>query len=103
MRTWKEILDESEEYDECTILDNPMPFNEVFKNMDFDVVSVHSLQVYTCNDNDNIIGFIGNFKWKNNEITSLDGDNYSDKVLVYGYDMYTTDEGKTILTILVNP
>ena len=69
----------------------PTPFNILFKDRDFETVQLHDIA-----PEDGIIGFVGVISWINNELNSLDGDNYYPEMLVYGYK--ETDE---VLDILV--
>ena len=85
----KEILDKSGRYSEFVFLDEAKPFNELFKDEEFDCVQTHSTQIFDYGDGEkDICGFNGQFAWKNNELTSLDGDSYDD----IGYEKFTNEE-----------
>lgn len=89
----KEILDKSGRYSEFVFLDEAKPFNELFKDEEFDCVQTHSTQIFDYGDGEkDICGFNGQFAWKNNELTSLDGDSYDDAMLVIGYEKFTNEE-----------
>lgn len=77
----------------------PKPFKELFANEDFDRVQIHSAT--PVHPSGMIAGFIGVFEWENNEIRSLDGDDYSDTMLVYGYDRFDNGGVMNGLSILV--
>lgn len=73
----KDILKASDRYQGFTFFDKPVCFKDMFKDKDFDAVQLHSTQIIDIgNGIKNIVGFCGAFKWHNNEITSLDGDDY---------------------------
>jgi hypothetical protein len=71
-------------YENFKGLEEPVPFNEYFKNQDVRVV-----QVYCLTDDGFDAGFCGVFSWKDNIITPLDGDTYNEKMLVYGYRWFS--------------
>lgn len=77
-------------------LDPPVPFDEYFKNRNYELVQVHMIDPETKF----VIGFVGQFSWQNNKLTPLDGDYYNSdmKVLKYDYFVY---EGKICLDVLV--
>ena len=96
MSDWKEAIKHDAEYSDYIILDNPAPFNEMYANRDIPRVQLYSTQVFTVDGVEHIVGFCGVFEWKNNEIIPLDGDSYSDKLHVLGYE-----EDENCLCILV--
>lgn len=55
---WTEIIKKLPRYQNFTIVDNPISFNEMFKDTTINIVQVHSVDVIT----DDIIGFCGVFK-----------------------------------------
>lgn len=81
--------------------DKPVPFKELMKDEDIDVVQVHLLQTYGDEGHKNIVGFSGMFEWRNNTLKSLDADTYDSECLVYGYSWFTTKDNKRGLDILV--
>ena len=85
-------------YKRFTRLIEPLPFNEVFKNTNIELVQVHCIE--WCMPSD-IIGFCGTFKYENNEIISLDGDSYNKEALVYGYNWFENEDNIKCLDILV--
>ncbi len=93
-------------YRNFTFLDSPVPFSTLFKDTDFQVVQVHdSATVSHPLNSDNtfdIIGFVGEFEWRDNEIVPLDGDSYTPNMSVIGYDKFTFDS-IPCLDILVMP
>lgn len=89
----KEILDRNERYKNFTYLEEPIPFNVLFKRKRIKEVQVHSSTIY----HDSIVGFCGRFKLKDGKIVPLDFDSYNDDMRVIGYEW--TDKG--MLDILV--
>lgn len=86
-------LKEIEGYTDFTILDTPVKFSDLFKNRNFDVVEVHSIQKVNFDKcKEDIVGFCGTFRWKNNKLESLDGDSYNRDTLIYGYEEFTNKE-----------
>lgn len=88
----KNILVNSDKYKDFTLLDKHVKFNEFFKDKDIDCVQVHSTQIISYPGGKDIVGFCGQFSWKNNEIKSLDGDNYSPHMTVFGYEWFENEE-----------
>ena len=87
----RDILSNSERYKSFTMLSEPKPFNELFKDKNFDCVQLHSTQIYECGDKKNIVGFCGTFSWKDNFLESLDMDAYSESVEVIGYEYFNNE------------
>lgn len=84
----------NERYAECdlTFLDSPVPFCKMFKDKSYDMVQVYSSQVIDFGDGKkNIVGFSGVFKWEDNKLISLDGDTYSEKYEVIGYETWANE------------
>ena len=81
--------------------DGPVPFDELMKDEDIDLVREHLLQTYELEGRKYIVGFSGIFEWKNNTLKPLDGDIYDPKNLVYGYSWFKTPDGLRGLDILV--
>lgn len=98
-RMLKERLKGSEQYKDFTFLTTPVPFKELMSNENFDIVQTHCVQPVGDND---IIGFCGVFSWRDNVLTSLDSDTYSEDSLVYGYMRFTTECDETALDILID-
>ena len=97
-----EKLKLKEGYDKCLYFENPVPFSEAFKDEDFDLVQLHSIvQIDAENYPDEILGFCGQFIWKNNNLESADGDNYNKDCMVFGFEKFTYDNDKKGLDILV--
>lgn len=88
----KEILVNSDRYRYYILLDKPVKFNELFKDKDIDCVQVHSTQIVSYPGGKDIVGFCGQFSWEDNEIKSLDGDNYSPHMTVFGYTWFENKE-----------
>ena len=82
------MLERYENYEKI----KPAKFSEVFRNQDATWVQVHQMD----------LGFVGTFCWKNNEIVSLDGDDYKEDMLIYGYQWFKNRGGCTCLDILVD-
>ena len=91
----------NERYEDFIFLDKPIIFNEFFRDKDYDVVQIHDINRLNIKGHENeIIGFAGAFKWKNNNLIALDGDSYDSNVKVYGYDILD-DNSEKVLDILV--
>lgn len=89
----KDILKTSDRYKNFIFLDKPVCFKDMFKDKNFDTVQLHSTQIIDVGDGmKDIVGFCGVFKWYNNKITSLDGDNYSDSFNVLGFEEFHYEE-----------
>ena len=94
MKDWKEIAKSNKRYKNFILLDKPAIFCEMFANQNIPYVQLHSTQVYGGEDEWDIVGFCGCFKWENNKITSLDGDSYAEDTTVYGYSWFTNKDDK---------
>jgi len=67
--------------EEYIMLPNPKPFSEHFKNDNYDMVQVISIEPVGL---DIRLTFVGQFSWINRELKS-DGGSYNKDVLVVGY------------------
>ena len=85
----KKLVKTNERYKDFTLLECPVRFKDMQADNDIDVVQLHD--IYPCGDNE-IVGFCGICSWKDNILTSLDGDSYTDEMLVYGYSWFTNEE-----------
>ena len=72
-------------YQDFTILDNPVPFNEFAKDKNIDCVQPHT--IISAKDK-TFITWAGSFEWKNNELNSLDGDCYNETMNVLAYEWF---------------
>ena len=97
MNDWKEIVKNNDRYENFVIVDEPKPFKEMFKDQDISCVQTHSTTVV---DENTLVGFSGAFEWKDNKIISLDGDSYSENMIVLGYEWFE-NEGKKGLDVLI--
>ena len=89
----KELILSKDRYEDFIILANPVPFNELFKDKDFDVVQTHDTTVFTYeNGEKDIVGFSGVFGWENNVLKSLDYDTYFEDMKVLGYCEFSNKE-----------
>lgn len=96
-----DYIKSKERYEDFTFFDEPVMFNEFFKDSDYDVVQIHDInKLHIKGHEDEIVGFAGSFKWKDNTLFSLDGDSYTEKMKVYGYELFDY-EGEKGLDILV--
>lgn len=98
-----EFLKISDKYKDFTYLEEQKVFNELFKDRNYDLVQIYDMHpIHPLNmfSND-IVGFCGVFKWKDNDITPLDGDSYMDDMDVFGYKEFTTKDNEKALDILV--
>lgn len=100
------IIKNSDRYKEFILLDESISFDKLFKNENFDSVQLHSTQIIKYKDGtESIVGFCGAFEWRDNKLTSLDGDLYSESTEVLGYHEFKfTEQGslKSGLDILVD-
>ena len=103
MKDWKAIIEQDERYnngclDEVTwVGEEPVPFSELFEDQNSSEVDIRDINFVDLKGKKSIIGFVGKFKWEDNEITSLDGDSYdADRILVAGYEWfdYEDDDGE---------
>jgi hypothetical protein len=76
-----------------TCLDEYVDFGTMFCNKDYDVVQIHDITPVGDND---IIGFAGIFAWKDNVITSLDGDSYTPHMKICGYKEFEKDKERCL-------
>ena len=70
-------------------------FIDLFKNKNFEVVEVYyPVEVYCSfkHDGELNITFVGKFKWENNIISSLDGDEYNDHMNVIAYEVFSHED-----------
>ena len=86
MRDWKEVIKDNDRYEGFTILEDPVPFNEMFADRDIPLVQVHSTYTFESEGKDYIAGFSGAFEWKNGEVIPCDGDSYNKEMMVLGYE-----------------
>ena len=87
----------SDRYRNFTFLDNPVLFDQLFKGKNYSIVQIHDMTPVGESD---IVGFSGDCRWKNGTLTSLDGDSYTEKMPVWAYSEFETNETKC-LDILV--
>lgn len=87
-------------YEDYIFLDEPVWFEEYFNDKDYPIVQIHDINPISSRLPDPI-GFVGRFRWKANEIISLDGDSYTSHMLIYGLDEFEY-EGQTCLNILTD-
>ena len=100
MKNWREIIKEDVRYKDFILLDEPIAFCEMFTNQNIPCVQLHSMQTFGDENEQDVIGFCGCFKWNDNNITSLDGDTYTKDTTIYGYSWFTNKNEKC-LNILV--
>lgn len=93
---WMEIIQRLPRYKDFTIVEKPIKFKDMFAGQNIDLVQLHSTEVVF----DTIVGFCGVFQWRDNKLLPLDGDSYSENVIVLGYDWFENN-GKKCLDILV--
>ena len=75
----KTYSNDNKSFEDFKILDKPVEFCQFFKDQNLDIV-----QVYSKINTGDII-FCGIFEWSNNQAFSLDGDNFNERMLIYGY------------------
>lgn len=87
-------------YQDFTILEDPVPFCELFHNQNIEYVQLHDITIVKkLND---VVGFSGCFIWKDNEIRPEDGDAYYEDMLVYGYHYFEYDGVKCLDILVLN-
>ena len=86
-------------YTNFTIVNDPKPFSEMFKDRPIPLVQVHLMQ--RLDQSNDIVGFAGAFRWDDNVAHALDGDTYNANALVYAYNWFTDDDGNMCLDICV--
>ena len=100
------IAETNERYDDFVFIKDAfsgstnMPFRLFATDDNYHIVQIYDLSLIP--NADDIIGFAGQFKWENNKITSLDGDNYDPDMTIWGYKIFRDDDGNTCLTVLSN-
>lgn len=98
------IAKTNERYDDFVPIMDPFsghtntPFSTFFKNDRYHIVQVYDLSIIPSADD--IVGFAGQFRWENNQMTSLDGDSYSPDMTIWGYEIFRDDDGNTCLDVL---
>lgn len=92
----KKILETK--YASFNLLDEPVPFDVLMKDKDFKLIQVYSTEIDSAND---IVGFCGEFAWKDNKLEPLDGDSYNPHMTVYGYKEWSCNLIQEGLNILV--
>lgn len=98
----RNAIKNEERYSDFTLFDEPVVFSEWQKNVDIPCVQLHSTQLCGPKDSRFIVGFCGVFAWKDNEITPLDGDVYSENTTVVGFNWFHDEENGICLDILVD-
>ena len=96
-----DIIKNDPRYKDFTICKPVKRFCEMPEfDKDIPVVQLHSLEMFGSGQEKHIVGFCGQFEWKDREIISLDGDDYTKEMPVFGYEWFSTDDG-LCLDILV--
>ena len=94
----KKILTSDERYSDFTLLDDPVRFDQFFADQHIQLVQVHSTQIV---HEKYIVGFCGQFAWKDNVLISIDGDTYNPGMTVLGYDWFEDGHLGKCLEVLV--
>ncbi len=76
-------------YQDFTILNNPVLFNEFARDKNIDCVQPH---VIISAKDKTFITWAGSFEWKNNELNSLDGDCYNETMKILAYEWFENKE-----------
>ena len=95
----KNVLAANDRYADFKILDTPVPFAEWAKGKNYDEVAVHDTTIYEFEWGADIVGFAGSFEWKDNVLTSLDGDTYNPDMPVIGYEECEGYEGEVDILV----
>lgn len=93
----REMISRDIRYMDYYLFDEPVIFSKWKANKDVDAVFIHSILKYK----NSLIGFAGAFTWKDDYVISLDGDNYSKDMIVYGFKWSVNEDNEPILNILV--
>lgn len=90
----QDIIKNIDRYKNFTLLDKPIEFKDLYKNTDIELVQIHSTELFNIpgKKEKDIVGFCGVFKWKNNQIISLDNDIYSENMKVLGYEWWSNED-----------
>lgn len=88
-------------YSRFMYFDEPVIFNVYFKDRDYDLVQIHDINPIGKEYPDPI-GFVGQFEWKSNTLTPLDGDSYTAQMPIYGFEEFTSDDGLKCIDILTD-
>lgn len=95
----KLLLQNSDRYEGFDVLEKPIPFREFAEKFaegtDIELIQLHDTTPVSEKYPNEIVGFCGVCAWKDGALVSLDGDSYSDEMLVYGYEWFT-NEGEGI-------
>lgn len=79
-----ERLKKLKEYQNFEYLETPQLFKELFKGQNISYVGLFDSHFIPAGSLDLPVGYVGKFKWENDEITPLDGDSYTADMLVIG-------------------
>lgn len=93
MEDLKKIIKKDPRYENFTVVEDPIPFKEMFKDKNIETVQVHESCLY---DGEHMVGFCGVFSWKKNILIPGDGDSYNPNMLVLGYEWFN-ENGLDIL------
>ena len=86
----KELLKNDSRYNNFIVLDKPVKFKEKFANKNAEVVQLHS--IYIGGKGEGICGLCGQCSWKDNILSPLDGDTYTEDMTIYGYEWWSNKE-----------
>ena len=96
----RELVEKSG-YTHFTFVNKPIPFNDMYRDNDIEIVELVSAGTYELKGEKGIVGFCGKFKWLSNKIISLDYDTYNEDMLVLGYHWFKNKEDIDCLSLLV--
>lgn len=92
------LIDNSERYKNFVILEKPIPFREFVEKFaegaDIELIQLHDTAPVSDKYPNEIVGFCGACAWKDGALVSLDGDSYSDKMLIYGYEWFENEKAE---------
>lgn len=88
----RKIIRKNNRYKNFTLLENPVKFCDMQAGNNIDMVQIHSTQTFGNPADLHIVGFAGQFSWKDNTIIPLDGDSYNPEMTVYGYEWFENKE-----------
>ena len=96
------IIKNDPRYKNFTICESVKNFCDMPEfDKDISLVQLHSIEIIGHEQDKSIIGFCGCFAWKEHIIVPLDGDTYTSKMPVFGYNWFNTETDGLCLDILV--
>ena len=73
------------QFNDFDLFPTPVTLTKLCNSEEFPYVKLFSILDYEIDGKYKLIGECGEFCWKDNVVTSLDGDFYDSNMLIYGY------------------